>query len=106
LSDFKQWLRVCGDLFCRIAEERQLEISRDQGQTDAPGMKGWLIPRAASFFDTPLCFIASGPGGCYQSADGEHWTELKLWRENETGAADSLHAYWIGRYYGLIKRNE
>ena len=106
VSDFKRWLRVSGNLFCRITEEGRLEISRDQGQTSAPSMQGWRIPRAASFFATPRGLVASGPGGCYQSADGEHWAELKLWRENETGAADFLHAYWMGRYYGFIKRGE
>ncbi len=50
--------------------------------------------------------LASGPGGCYQSADGENWTELKLWPESETGAADFLHAYWMGRYYGFVGRAE
>lgn len=104
--DFKKWLRVSDNLFCRITEEGQLEISRDQGQTGAPSMKGWRIPRAASFFVTPRGLIASGLGGCYQSVDGENWTELKLWRENETGAADFLHAYWMGRYYGYIKSKE
>jgi len=106
VSDFKRWLRVSGNLFCRITEEGRLEISRDQGQTGAPSMQGWRIPRAASFFATPRGLVASGPGGCYQSADGEHWAELKLWRENETGAADFLHAYWMGRYYGFIKSGE
>jgi hypothetical protein len=104
--DFKQWLRVSDDRFCRITQEGQLEISRDQGQTGTPTMKGWRIPRAASFFVTPRGIIASGPGGCYQSVDGENWTELKLWRENETGAADFLHAYWMGRYYGFIQSKE
>ena len=69
-------------------------------------MNGWRIPRAASVFVTPHGILASGPGGCYQSADGENWAELKLWRENETGAADFLHAYWMGRYYGFIRSNE
>lgn len=69
-------------------------------------MKGWCIPRAASFFVTARGLTASGPGGCYQNADGENWTELKLWRESETGAADFLHAYWMGRYYGFIKSTE
>jgi hypothetical protein len=26
---------------------------------------------------------------------------MKLWPEDETGAADFLHAYWMGRYYGF-----
>jgi hypothetical protein len=101
--DFKQWRRVSDKLSCRINEAGQFEISRDGGQTAAPAMKAWRIPRATSFFDTPRGIIASGPGGCYQSADGENWTELKLWPENETGAADFLHAYWMGRYYGFIE---
>ena len=33
-------------------------------------------------------------------------TELKLWREDETGAADFLHAYWMGQYYGFIGKND
>ncbi len=104
--DFKQWQRVSANLSCRIDEQGRLETSRDQGQSGAPSMKGWRIPRAASFFLTPRGLVASGPGGCYQSADGENWTELKLWRESETGAADFLHAYWMGRYYGFIRSKE
>jgi len=38
--DFKQWLQVSDNLFCRITEEAQLEISRDHGQTGVPSMKG------------------------------------------------------------------
>ena len=105
-SDFKQWFRVSDNLSCRINAEGQFEITRDQGQTSVPSMKGWRIPRAASFFATARGLIASGPGGCYQSPDGEHWTELQLWRESETGAADFLHAYWMGRYYGFIQGQE
>jgi hypothetical protein len=104
--DFKQWLRVSDSLYCRITEDGQFTISGDQGRTTTPSMKGWRIPRAASFFVTARGLIASGPGGCYQSADGENWAELKLWRENETGAADFLHAYWMGRYYGFIQSKE
>jgi hypothetical protein len=105
-SDFRQWRRIRGNLFCRITEEGQFEISRDEGRTGTASMQGWRIPRAASFFVTPQGIVASGPGGCYQSLDGEHWSELKLWRENETGAADFLHAYWMGRYYGYITAKE
>jgi hypothetical protein len=105
-SDFKQWLKVKESLFCRIDEAGQLDISHDEGRTGNPSMKGWRIPRATSFFATPLGLIASGPGGCYLSRDGNNWTELKLWPENETGAADFLHAYWMGRYYGFIKGKE
>ena len=104
--DFKQWQRLSNKLHCRISDDGQLLVSRDAGQTSAPSMKGWRIPHVISVFVTPRVVVASGPGGCYQSADGENWTELKLWREEETGAADFLHAYWMGRYYGFIKRDE
>ena len=46
--------------------------------------------------------IASGPGGVCRTTDGDTWQEMKLWREDETGAADFLHAYWMGRYYGFL----
>jgi photosystem II stability/assembly factor-like uncharacterized protein len=104
--DFKQWQRVSEHLRCRISDDGKLIISRSQDETGAASMNGWRIPRAASVFVTPHGILASGPGGCYQSADGENWAELKLWRENETGAADFLHAYWMGRYYGFIRTNE
>jgi len=65
-------------------------------------MKGWRIPRAKSVLRTPRGVVASGPGGAYESSDGENWSELKLWPEEETGAADFLHAYWMGRYYGFV----
>jgi hypothetical protein len=103
--DFTQWSPVSHNLSCRITGDGQLEISRDRGQTGTPSMKGWRIPRAASFFVTARGLIASGPGGCYLSLDGEKWTELKLWRENETGSADFLHAYWMGRFYGFIQKS-
>jgi len=102
--DFKQWQKISERIHCRVSEAGELMVSHDQGQTGVVSMKGWRIPRAASFFATPRGILASGPGGCYQSGDGENWTELKLWRENETGAADFLHAYWMGRYYGFIAR--
>jgi len=105
--DFKQWLKVSAQLQVRISEDGKLMASRDQGQTSAPAMKGWRIPRAASVFATRWWgIIASGPGGCYRSADGENWTELKLWPEFETGAADFLHAYWMGRYYGFVQSKQ
>lgn len=30
---------------------------------------------------------------------------LDLWREQRTGAADFVHAYWMGRYYGHLPEN-
>jgi len=71
-----------------------------------PAMTGWRIPLAKSIFETPWGIIASGPGGAYQSDDGETWNELALWPEIETGAADYLHAYWMGRYYGFLAADD
>jgi hypothetical protein len=51
---------------------------------------------------TPWGIIASGPGGAYRSDDGDNWEYMPLWGEIETGAADFLHAYWMGRYYGFV----
>jgi hypothetical protein len=65
---------------------------------------GWRIPIAAWKITTSRGVIAGGPGGAYLTKDGEHWNELTLWREDETGAADYLHAYWMGRYYRLVSR--
>ena len=30
--------------------------------------------------------------------------QLVFWPRNETGAADFLHAYWMGRYYHFTGR--
>jgi len=65
-------------------------------------MAGWRIPRATWIHFTPRGVAAGGPGGAYLSQDGKTWTELKLWAEEETGPADFLHAYWMGRYYGFV----
>ena len=78
----------------------------DGGRTAMPCMQGWRIPRASSVFITPWGVMAGGPGGCYRSADAERWTEIRLWREDETGGADFLHAYWMGRYYGFITKQD
>lgn len=101
--DFAQWQPASATLMFRI-HNGELRRSADGGRTSAPAMKGWRIPRACSFFVTPRGVLASGPGGAYLSQDGEDWTELKLWPESETGAADFLHAYWMGRYYGFVAR--
>jgi hypothetical protein len=70
---------------------------------NAPAMEGWRIPLATSVFVTPGGVVAAGPGGAYTSQDGKTWKELRLWPEYETGAADFLHAYWMGRYYRYIE---
>ena len=104
--NFKEWLNVSDHLALRVNDSGELLRSTDGGKTSSPCMNGWHIPRASSVFATPWGVLASGPGGCYRSTDGEKWTELKLWRDQETGAADFLHAYWMGRYYGFIAKNE
>lgn len=100
--DSKQWQKVTDQLQVRVDDQGLLVQSRDGGSHSEPCMAGWRIPRANSVFVTPRGVIASGPGGCYQSQDCRVWHELHLWPELETGAADFLHAYWMGRYYGFI----
>ncbi len=84
--------------------DRGIFISRDGGlswrpSTDEPqfaaaekdlpaNLEGWRIPLAT----WKIGEYAGGPGGAYRLHDG-HWIEVKLWREDETGAADYLHAY-------------
>jgi photosystem II stability/assembly factor-like uncharacterized protein len=99
--------------------DRGLFLTRDGGSSWRPAppqdlpnaaqlplpqsLKGWRIPRVTYAFSTPRGTLAGGPGGAYLSPDGQNWTELHLWREQETGAADFLHAYWMGRYYGYVR---
>ncbi len=101
-SNYGTWLDVGGKISVRINDKGALERSADGGRTVEPAMKGWRIPLARSVFRTAWGLVASGPGGAYQSADGQTWKELALWPELETGAADYLHAYWMGRYYGFV----
>ncbi|MCX6623639.1 MAG: hypothetical protein NTY38_21745, partial [Acidobacteria bacterium] len=85
-------------------EGRAYEIN-EKGELLVDGkasMKGWPIPRAQTVFVTPKGLLASGPGGAWITRDGSLWTEVKLWREQETGASDFVHAYWMGRYYGFL----
>ncbi|MBI2948789.1 MAG: hypothetical protein HYY23_14210 [Verrucomicrobia bacterium] len=103
--DFKRWQIVSERWALRIDDASELVRSTDGGRSEKACMAGWRIPKANSVFITPQGVVAGGPGGCYQSRDGERWTELKLWREDETGAADFLHAYWMARYYGFIKKD-
>jgi hypothetical protein len=103
IHDFKRPLVLSSGATVRINESDELVRSRDGGKTGQSAMNGWRIPRAQSLFQTPWGIIASGPGGAYRSTDGETWEELKLWREMETGPADFLHAYWMGRYYGFLE---
>ncbi len=100
--DFAQWQSASDGLSFRIDDQSRLLRSSDGGKTATPCMNEWRIPLANSIFCTRIGVVASGPGGCYLSKDGEKWTELKLWPEMETGSADYLHAYWMGRYYGFL----
>ncbi len=103
---FDAWQQTPKGLSLRVNESGELVKSIDGGHTAMPCMKGWRILQANSLFITPWGIIAGGPGGCYRSPDADNWTEIKLWREDETGAADFLHAYWMGRYYGFIGKDD
>jgi hypothetical protein len=94
--------------------DRGIYVSRDGGlswraSTESPqfpstdqnlptNLEGWRIPLAT----WKIGEYAGGPGGAYRLQDNR-WIEVPLWREDETGAADYLHAYWMGRYYKFVK---
>lgn len=99
--DFGAWQKA-GGFELRIDSRNRLLRRTGEGDGE-PAMAGWRIPSATSVFITPRGAIAAGPGGAYASDDGKTWKELRLWREYETGAADFLHAYWMGRYYHYIQ---
>ncbi len=101
-SDPTKWLPLAETRQIRINDQQQLVRSDDGGETSQQAMQGWRIPIAKSLLKTPGGVVASGPGGTYRTSDGENWKEMNLWREDETGAADFLHAYWMGRYYGFL----
>lgn len=72
-------------------------------ESDLPkNLSGWRIPLATWKITTRRGVIAGGPGGAYLAIDGQQWRELHFWREDETGPADYLHAYWMGRYYHFV----
>ena len=100
--DFAAWLKPSDSLWLRVGVEGRLERSTDGGRSTEPAMRGWRIAIARSVFHTPWGVVASGLGGTYRSTDGVDWREMTLWPESETGAADFLHAYWMGRYYGFV----
>jgi hypothetical protein len=102
-TKFDQWTPAGNGRQVRIDSESKLVVSIDGGRSSSEAMDGWRIPIARSVFVTPWGIIAGGPGGTYVSSDAQDWTELKLWEEQETGGADFLHAYWMGRYYGFLR---
>jgi hypothetical protein len=104
-ANFNDWLKHSESMWLRVNANGELERSTDGGKTTHLAMNDWRIPLAKSVLRTPRGVVASGPGGAYESLDGETWSELKLWREDETGAADFLHACWMGRYYGFVPLN-
>ena len=101
-TDASQWIEAAPNVSLKIDDSSALVRSTDGGKTSEPAMTGWRIPVAKSLHKTPWGIIAGGPGGTYRSDDGSNWEELPLWQELETGAADYLHAYWMGRYYGFV----
>ncbi len=98
--DFGSW--QVGPGAAEFAVQDNQLVKRLHGEAAQPAMEGWRIPVAGSMFLTPWGLVASSPGGCYRTEDGDTWIEMPLWREDRTGAADFLHAYWMGRYYGFI----
>ncbi len=103
MHDFSQWLELSSAEKFRIDGSGRLVRAAEDGRRGEPAMQGWRIPLARAMFKTPWGLVASGPGGCYRTTDGKNWEEMKLWREDETGAADFLHAYWMGRYYRFVQ---
>jgi hypothetical protein len=98
---FSEWHEHGAAAF-RVSETG--ELLRRVGDASAPAMSGWRIPRATSVFVTTSGVIAGGPGGVYSSQDGSKWSERNFWRSEETGPADFLHAYWMGRYYKFLNQ--
>jgi len=100
-NDPHKWVHA-GEVDLRIDESGKL-VRRGGRGSELAWMQGWKIPVATWMIETPRGIFAGGPGGAYSTVDGAGWKEAKLWREDETGAADYLHAYWMGRYYGFYR---
>jgi hypothetical protein len=98
---FGDWQRYGRSEF-RIGEAGEL-LRREGAGDGAPAMQAWRIPRATSMFVIPRGVIAGGPGGVYWSQNGTEWSDLVFWKREQTGAADYLHAYWMGRYYAFVR---
>jgi hypothetical protein len=100
-NDVHKWAHA-GEVDLRIDESGKL-VRRGGRGSELAWMQGWKIPVATWMVETPRGIFAGGPGGAYSTSDGAGWKEVKLWRDEETGAADYLHAYWMGRYYGFYR---
>jgi hypothetical protein len=100
-NDPRAWAKA-GEVEVRIDATGKM-VRRGGRGSEVAWMEGWRIPVATWMIATPRGVFAGGPGGAYSTTDGAGWKEVKLWREEETGPADYLHAYWMGRYYGFYK---
>ncbi|MFN0168928.1 MAG: WD40/YVTN/BNR-like repeat-containing protein [Bryobacteraceae bacterium] len=71
----------------------------------APGFPTRDVQEGSSTHKTPRGTLTSTPLGAFLEDGKGTRTELKLWREQRTGAADFVHAYWMGRHYGYVPAN-
>jgi hypothetical protein len=100
-NDPHAWAKA-GEVELRVDASGKM-VRRGGRGSEVVWMEGWRIPVANWMIATPRGVFAGGPGGAYSTTDGAGWKEVKLWLEEETGPADYLHAYWMGRYYGFYK---
>ena len=85
-------------------------LSRDGGMSwrpapdsePAPGYPTRDVKEGGSTHQTPRGLLTSTPLGAFLEDGKGKRSELKLWREQRTGAADFVHAYWMGRHYGYV----
>jgi len=86
-----------------VARDRGVFVTADGGATWKSAHEKLRIPRGYTVLAHAGKLWASTPGGLYETGDGGRtWRGIPLWPEHETGSADYLHAYWMGRYYGFI----
>lgn len=71
----------------------------------APGFPVRDVNDNGSTHKTSRGTVISTPLGAFLEDNSGKRSELKLWREQRTGAADFVHAYWMGRHYGYVSEN-